>query len=166
MYVIDTEVMHSSNSFSSFNVFNLTFVIHPSLVTYLYMTSVNFLHFFSLFIFHSFLKVTLGPAQVLCLINPCAFLCVYVTVDDHVIILNLLHKDLHMFLSQALSGVGESLQNIASVTKNTALTAALNTQFLLQIGIFTAVPMILGFILEQGFLRVIMCFSTHFFDEV
>lgn len=62
VYVIDSEVMHSSNSFSRFNVFNLTFVIHPSLVTYLYMTSVNFLHFFSLFIFHSFLKVTLGPA--------------------------------------------------------------------------------------------------------
>lgn len=38
---------------------------------------------------------------------------------------------------------------------NTALDAALNTQFLFQIGIFTAVPMILGFILEQGFLTVI-----------
>lgn len=62
VYVIDSEVMHSSNSFSRFNVFNLTFVIHPSLVAYFYMTSVNFLHFFSLFIFHSFLKVTLGPA--------------------------------------------------------------------------------------------------------
>ncbi|KAK9941340.1 hypothetical protein M0R45_017946 [Rubus argutus] len=60
----------------------------------------------------------------------------------------------------ALSGVGESLQNIASVTKNTALTAALNTQFLLQIGIFTAVPMILGFILEQGFLRAMVSFLT------
>ncbi|XP_050371424.1 callose synthase 9 [Argentina anserina] len=60
----------------------------------------------------------------------------------------------------ALSGVGESLQNVAEVTKNTALTAALNTQFLLQIGIFTAVPMILGFILEQGFLRAIVTFLT------
>lgn len=61
VYAIDSEVMHSSNSFSRFNVFNFTFVIHPSLVTYLYMI-VNFLHFFSLFIFLSFLKVTLGPA--------------------------------------------------------------------------------------------------------
>lgn len=69
-----------------------------------------------------------------------------------------------MCLSQALSGVGESLQNVATVTKNTALTAALNTQFLLQIGIFTAVPMILGFILEQGFLRVIMCFFIYSFS--
>lgn len=40
------------------------------------------------------------------------------------------------------------------MTKNTALSAALNTQFLFQIGVFTAIPMILGFILEQGFLRV------------
>lgn len=63
VYVIDSEVMHSSNSFSRFNVFNLTFVIHPSLVTYLYMTSVNFLHFFSLFLFHSFLKVTRGQLK-------------------------------------------------------------------------------------------------------
>ena len=41
---------------------------------------------------------------------------------------------------------------------NTALSAALNTQFLYQIGIFSAVPMILGFILEQGFLTV--CFYS------
>lgn len=37
---------------------------------------------------------------------------------------------------------------------NTSLSAAINAQFLFQIGIFTAVPMISGFILEQGFLRV------------
>lgn len=55
---------------------------------------------------------------------------------------------------QALSGVGETIQERASITDNTALTAAMNTQFLLQIGIFTAVPMILGLILEQGFLKV------------
>ncbi|KAK1325223.1 Callose synthase 9 [Acorus calamus] len=52
----------------------------------------------------------------------------------------------------ALSGVGASLQDKANILHNTALTAALNTQFLFQIGVFTAVPMILGFILEQGFL--------------
>ncbi|CAJ2631144.1 unnamed protein product [Trifolium pratense] len=53
----------------------------------------------------------------------------------------------------ALSGVGETIEERAKITKNTALSAALNTQFLFQIGIFTAVPMVLGFILEQGFLR-------------
>lgn len=37
---------------------------------------------------------------------------------------------------------------------NTALDAALNAQFLVQIGIFTAVPMIMGFILEMGLLKV------------
>ncbi|BFG33465.1 hypothetical protein CerSpe_197390 [Prunus speciosa] len=60
----------------------------------------------------------------------------------------------------ALSGVEGELQDKALVTKNTALTAALNTQFLIQIGIFTAVPMILGLILEQGFLRAIVSFLT------
>lgn len=58
------------------------------------------------------------------------------------------------FFPQALSGVGEDIKDRASVTKNTALSAALNTQFLFQIGVFTAIPMVLGFILEQGFLRV------------
>jgi len=37
---------------------------------------------------------------------------------------------------------------------NTALDAALNAQFLVQIGIFTAVPMIMGFILELGLMKV------------
>ncbi|RXH85277.1 hypothetical protein DVH24_042045 [Malus domestica] len=60
----------------------------------------------------------------------------------------------------ALSGVESRLTDIALVTKNTALTAALNTQFLIQIGIFTAVPMVLGFILEQGFLRAMVSFLT------
>lgn len=59
-----------------------------------------------------------------------------------------------MILFQALSGVGEDIQVQAQITQNTALSAALNTQFLFQIGIFTAVPMVLGFILEQGFFRV------------
>ncbi|KAI8526298.1 hypothetical protein RHMOL_Rhmol13G0297700 [Rhododendron molle] len=54
----------------------------------------------------------------------------------------------------ALSGVGEDVQSRADVMDNAALNAALNAQFLFQIGVFTAVPMILGFILEQGFLRV------------
>ncbi|GAU12085.1 hypothetical protein TSUD_00510 [Trifolium subterraneum] len=59
----------------------------------------------------------------------------------------------YYFCTMALSGVGETIEERAKITKNTALSAALNTQFLFQIGIFTAVPMVLGFILEQGFLR-------------
>ncbi|KAF5447956.1 hypothetical protein F2P56_033466 [Juglans regia] len=64
----------------------------------------------------------------------------------------------------ALSGVGESIEFQAKITKNTALSAALNTQFLFQIGIFTAVPMVLGIILEQGFLRAIVTFVTMQFQ--
>ncbi|TXG73150.1 hypothetical protein EZV62_001729 [Acer yangbiense] len=60
----------------------------------------------------------------------------------------------------ALSGVGETLQVRAQITQNTALSAAMNTQFLIQIGAFTAVPMVLGFILEQGFLRACVSFIT------
>ncbi|XP_061343058.1 callose synthase 9 [Gastrolobium bilobum] len=64
----------------------------------------------------------------------------------------------------ALSGVGETIEERARITKNTALSAALNTQFLFQIGVFTAVPMVLGFILEQGFLRAIVSFVTMQFQ--
>ncbi|CAL5210331.1 unnamed protein product [Lathyrus oleraceus] len=64
----------------------------------------------------------------------------------------------------ALSGVGETIEGRAKITKNTALSAALNTQFLFQIGIFTAVPMVLGFILEQGFLRAVVNFITMQFQ--
>lgn len=75
-----------------------------------------------------------------------------------------------MFLFQALSGVGETIQIRARILDNTALTTALNTQFLFQIGIFTAVPMVLGFILEQGFLRVNicspLCFNILFFSPL
>ncbi|KAK1589242.1 hypothetical protein Q3G72_031874 [Acer saccharum] len=60
----------------------------------------------------------------------------------------------------ALSGVGETLQVRARITQNTALSAAMNTQFLIQIGAFTAVPMVLGVILEQGFLRACVSFIT------
>lgn len=42
----------------------------------------------------------------------------------------------------------------AELTGNTSLDAVLNTQFLVQIGVFTAVPMIMGFILELGLLKV------------
>uniref|UniRef100_A0A1D1Z005 1,3-beta-glucan synthase n=1 Tax=Anthurium amnicola TaxID=1678845 RepID=A0A1D1Z005_9ARAE len=60
----------------------------------------------------------------------------------------------------ALSGVGESIQDKANILGNTAVSTALNTQFLFQIGVFTAVPMILGFILEQGFLTAVVSFTT------
>ncbi|KAJ8436777.1 hypothetical protein Cgig2_032005 [Carnegiea gigantea] len=59
-------------------------------------------------------------------------------------------------LVQALSGVGETIQDRAHIMQNAALGAALNTQFLIQIGVFTAIPMILCFILEQGFFRVLI----------
>ena len=55
---------------------------------------------------------------------------------------------------QALSGIGAELENRAQVTGNTALQSALETQFLFQIGVFTAIPMVMGFILEQGVFKV------------
>ncbi|KAK6144004.1 hypothetical protein DH2020_020824 [Rehmannia glutinosa] len=64
----------------------------------------------------------------------------------------------------ALSGVGEAIEDRADILGNTALSAALNAQFLFQIGVFTAVPMILGFILEQGFLRAVVSFVTMQFQ--
>lgn len=62
---------------------------------------------------------------------------------------------------QALSGVGATIEDRANISDNDALSAALNAQFLFQIGVFTAVPMILGFILEQGFLRVCFLGPSH-----
>lgn len=60
-----------------------------------------------------------------------------------------------MFLNfQALSGIDSAIARKARLLGNTALDAALNAQFLVQIGIFTAVPMIIGFILEQGLMQV------------
>lgn len=47
---------------------------------------------------------------------------------------------------------------------NTALDAALNAQFLVQIGVFTAVPMIIGFILELGLMQV--CLAFMFYSEM
>uniref|UniRef100_A0A0D9VNS5 1,3-beta-glucan synthase n=1 Tax=Leersia perrieri TaxID=77586 RepID=A0A0D9VNS5_9ORYZ len=64
----------------------------------------------------------------------------------------------------ALSGVGESIQNRADILKNVALNTALNTQFLFQIGVFTAIPMILGFILEYGVLTAFVSFITMQFQ--
>lgn len=55
---------------------------------------------------------------------------------------------------QAFSGLDEDISKTAKLEGNTALDAVLNAQFLVQIGIFTAVPMIMGFILELGLLKV------------
>ncbi|KAK1305968.1 Callose synthase 10 [Acorus calamus] len=60
----------------------------------------------------------------------------------------------------ALSGLDESIEKQAEISGNTALDAALNAQFLVQIGVFTAVPMIMGFILELGLLKAVVSFVT------
>ncbi|MQM12812.1 hypothetical protein Taro_045730 [Colocasia esculenta] len=60
----------------------------------------------------------------------------------------------------ALSGLDSAIARQARVLGNTALDAALNAQFLVQIGVFTAVPMIMGFILELGMMQAIFSFIT------
>ncbi|TYJ98465.1 callose synthase 10 [Cucumis melo var. makuwa] len=53
----------------------------------------------------------------------------------------------------AFAGLDEAISRRAKMLGNTALDTALNAQFLFQIGVFTAVPMIMGFILELGLLK-------------
>ncbi|KAH1246117.1 Callose synthase 10 [Glycine max] len=60
----------------------------------------------------------------------------------------------------AFSGLDEAVSEKAKLQGNTALDAALNAQFLVQIGVFTAVPMIMGFILELGLLKAVFSFIT------
>lgn len=60
----------------------------------------------------------------------------------------------------AFSGLDEAVSEKAKLLGNTALDAALNAQFLVQIGVFTAVPMIMGFILELGLLKAVFSFIT------
>ncbi|XP_039127822.1 callose synthase 10-like [Dioscorea cayenensis subsp. rotundata] len=60
----------------------------------------------------------------------------------------------------ALSGLDSAISHEAKILGNTALDAALNAQFLVQIGVFTAVPMIMGFILELGLLQAIFSFVS------
>ncbi|XP_071903645.1 callose synthase 10-like isoform X2 [Coffea arabica] len=60
----------------------------------------------------------------------------------------------------AFSGVDRGISREAKLLGNTALDAALNAQFLVQIGVFTAVPMVVGFILERGLLKAIFDFIT------
>ncbi|CAK9328068.1 unnamed protein product [Citrullus colocynthis] len=59
----------------------------------------------------------------------------------------------------ALFGVGETIEDRANITNIITLSTTLNTQFLIQIGICTVVP-ILGFISEQGFFKTIVSFIT------
>ncbi|GAV80876.1 Glucan_synthase domain-containing protein/FKS1_dom1 domain-containing protein [Cephalotus follicularis] len=60
----------------------------------------------------------------------------------------------------AFSGLDRAISREAKMLGNTALDAALNAQFLVQIGVFTAVPMIMGFILELGLLKAVFSFIT------
>uniref|UniRef100_A0A5B7BUS1 1,3-beta-glucan synthase n=1 Tax=Davidia involucrata TaxID=16924 RepID=A0A5B7BUS1_DAVIN len=60
----------------------------------------------------------------------------------------------------AFSGLDRGIQRQADILGNAALDAVLNTQFLVQIGVFTAVPMIIGFILELGLLKAVFGFIT------
>lgn len=58
----------------------------------------------------------------------------------------------------AFSGLDEGIAKEAKLLRSTALDAALNAQFLVQIGVFTAVPMIVGFVLELGLLKAVFSF--------
>lgn len=60
----------------------------------------------------------------------------------------------------AFSGLDSAIGMEAKQLGNTALDAVLNTQFLVQIGVFTAVPMVMGFILELGLLKAVFSFIT------
>ncbi|RID61679.1 hypothetical protein BRARA_E00810 [Brassica rapa] len=64
----------------------------------------------------------------------------------------------------AFSGSDRAISRVAKLSGNTALDAALNAQFLVQIGVFTAVPMVMGFILELGLLKAIFSFITMQFQ--
>lgn len=60
----------------------------------------------------------------------------------------------------ALSGVEATLKARAEILGNAALESALSSQFLIQIGVFTAIPMIVVFIVERGLAEAIVSFLT------
>ncbi|GJM93097.1 hypothetical protein PR202_ga09623 [Eleusine coracana subsp. coracana] len=60
----------------------------------------------------------------------------------------------------ALSGLEAGIQGSANSTNNKALGTVLNQQFVIQLGLFTALPMIIENSLEQGFLPAIWDFFT------
>ncbi|WOK95662.1 hypothetical protein Cni_G04369 [Canna indica] len=64
----------------------------------------------------------------------------------------------HLYL--ALSGLEASIQNKANSTSNAALGTILNQQFIIQLGLFTALPMVIENSIEHGFLPAIWDFLT------
>ncbi|ERN06585.1 callose synthase 12 [Amborella trichopoda] len=63
-------------------------------------------------------------------------------------------------LYMALSGIEAAIMVDADSTNNTALGTVLNQQFIIQLGLFTALPMIIENSLEHGFLQAIWDFIT------
>ncbi|GLJ17580.1 hypothetical protein SUGI_0305880 [Cryptomeria japonica] len=59
-----------------------------------------------------------------------------------------------------LSGIEEAIKEKADTTDNKALGTILNQQFIIQLGLFTALPMIVENSLEHGFLKAIWDFLT------
>ena len=60
----------------------------------------------------------------------------------------------------SLSGLEDSFRTSLQTSSNQALGAILNQQFIIQLGLFTALPMIVENSLEQGFLTAIWDFIT------
>ncbi|KAL5998859.1 Callose synthase 12 [Asimina triloba] len=63
-------------------------------------------------------------------------------------------------LYMALSGIEDAIRGAANSTSNKALGAILNQQFVIQLGLFTALPMIVENSLEHGFLPAVWDFLT------
>ncbi|XP_072955601.1 callose synthase 12-like [Typha angustifolia] len=64
----------------------------------------------------------------------------------------------------ALSGLEDAFRQDADSTSNAALGTVLNQQFIIQLGIFTALPMIVENSLEHGFLPAVWDFITMQFQ--
>ncbi|KAG0456706.1 hypothetical protein HPP92_024494 [Vanilla planifolia] len=60
----------------------------------------------------------------------------------------------------ALSGLEAAIKNNADSTSNAALGTVLNQQFIIQLGLFTALPMVVENALEHGFLGAVWDFLT------
>ncbi|KAK1275515.1 Callose synthase 12 [Acorus gramineus] len=63
-------------------------------------------------------------------------------------------------LYMALSGIEGAIKGAKDSTNNSALGAVLNQQFVIQLGLFTALPMIVENSLEHGFLAAVWDFLT------
>ncbi|KAJ4775036.1 GLUCAN SYNTHASE-LIKE 8 family protein [Rhynchospora pubera] len=84
------------------------------------------------------------------------YVCTMVTVLTVYIFL---YGRVYLALSGLDSAISKSRISIR-LLGNTSLDATLNAQFLVQIGVFTAVPMIMGFILELGLIKAVFSFVT------